>query len=162
MKHRKSAIATLYDAQGEMYTTYEDKAKLLWEATIMVINPQELIQPQDDLSWLHQPFTQEEINEVVSSMPTQKSPSLDGFNTDFIKRCWPLIKEDFYALCQGFYEENICLQSINGSYITLVPKVDTPLTVSDFRPISFLNTCIKLITKILANRLQRIILELIH
>jgi hypothetical protein len=38
----------------------------------------------------------------------------------------------------------------------------TPLTVSDYKPISLLNTSIKLVTKILANRLQKFIVNLIH
>ena len=41
-------------------------------------------------------------------------------------------------------------------------KKDRPSIVSDYRPISLLNCSIKLITKLLANRLQRRIMELIH
>jgi hypothetical protein len=60
-----------------------------------------------------------------------------------------------------FYH-NLCLHSINGSYITLIPKVDNPTKVSDFRHISLLNSLIKLLTKLLVNRLQTIILGVIH
>jgi len=45
------------------------------------------------------------------------------------------------------------LKSINSSYITLVPKKDNPETVNDFRPISLLNTPLKIIAKLLTNRL---------
>jgi hypothetical protein len=45
------------------------------------------------------------------------------------------------------------IQSINGSLITLIPKKDDALKVSDYRPISLLNTSVKIITKLLANRL---------
>jgi len=54
------------------------------------------------------------------------------------------------------------LRSINSSYITLVPKVDGAKTVSEFRPISLLNPSLKLITKLLAIRLQGVITNLIH
>jgi hypothetical protein len=54
------------------------------------------------------------------------------------------------------------MQSINGSHIVLVPKIDNPTKVGDYRPISLLNSSIKLITKILANRLQQVIPQLIH
>ena len=79
-----------------------------------------------------------------------------------LKKCWPLIKNDFYALCLDFFECKISLESINGSFIILVPKVNNPECVNDFRPISLLNCSIKLLTKILAERLQRIILEILH
>jgi hypothetical protein len=51
---------------------------------------------------------------------------------------------------------------LNGSHIVLVPKHDHAIKVSDFRPISLLNTSVKIITKILANRLQLVLPKLIH
>ena len=95
----------------------------------------------------------EEIDRVIQHLP----PGLDGFNTDFIKKCWSLIKDDFYNMCQAYFSCNICLQSINGSHITLIPERDGVTRVSDFRPISLLNTSMNIITKLLANRLQAVI-----
>jgi len=60
---------------------------------------------------------------------------------------------DFYNLCSAFHSGYICLKSINGSLITLIPKVDGPSRINDYRPISLLNSSIKLITKLLASRL---------
>lgn len=54
-----------------------------------------LIQPSMDLSLLEEPFLEEEINNIVKMLPMDKSPSSDGFNNEFIKKCWPLIKKDF-------------------------------------------------------------------
>jgi hypothetical protein len=78
------------------------------------------------------------------------------------KKCWRVISNDFYQLCAGFFDNNICLQSINNSCIVLIPKVDNPMVVSDFRPISLLNSSIKLLTKLLVNRLQSEILRIVH
>jgi hypothetical protein len=47
-------------------------------------------------------------------------------------------------------------------HITLLLKVDGPSRVSDYRPISLLNTSIEVLTKLLANRLQRVSIGLIH
>jgi hypothetical protein len=58
-------------------------------------------------------------------------------------------------MCFDLFDHSLCIQSINGSYITLIPKVPNPETVSDYRPISMLNSSIKLITKILSNRVQK-------
>jgi hypothetical protein len=73
-----------------------------------------------------------------------------------------VIRYDFYRLFQEFWEGKVNLQSINDSFITLIPKIASPETANDFRPISLLNICLKLITKLLANRLQNRILELVH
>ena len=56
-----------------------------------------------------------------------------------------------------------CLSSkFECSYITLIPKVDGPTKVNDFRPISLLNISMKIITKLLANRLQKLIQQIVH
>jgi retron-type reverse transcriptase len=65
-------------------------------------------------------------------------------------------------MIRDFFEEKINLESINSSYITLIPKTDNPSSASDFRPISLLNSVLKILTKLLANRLQKIILKLVH
>ena len=111
---------------------------------------------------LEEPFTNDEIDNIIKSLPSDKSPGPDGFNTDFVKKCWPIIKHDFYNLCHAFFEGEVCLQSINGSHIASIPKLDGAKKPSDFRPISLLNTSMKIITKLLANRLQSVIQRIIH
>jgi hypothetical protein len=95
-------------------------------------------------------------------MPPDKAPGPDGFNGHFLKTCWHIVRRDFYKLCDDFYNGNADLQSINESFITLVPKIQNPTTVNDFRPISLLNCSLKVITKLLADRLQSKTLQLVH
>jgi hypothetical protein len=128
----------------------------------MDLDLQNLIQPSKDLQHIEQPFSVEEIDVVIAQLPTHKSPELDGFNSDFMKKCWLVIKFDFYGMCQAFHGEDMCVASINNSYITLVPKKDNPQTVNDYKPISLLNSSIKLIIKLLAGRLQKIITTMVH
>jgi hypothetical protein len=83
-----------------------------------------LLHSDIDLTILEAPFTHDEIDAVVKDFPNNKSPGPDGFNAKFLKKCWPIIKTDFYYLCDNFHRGNLCLQSINGCFITLVPKKD--------------------------------------
>jgi hypothetical protein len=82
----------------------------------------------------------------VANFPSDISPGPDGFNTNFVKKCWQIIKHHFCNLCIAFHSGSICLESLNGSHITLIPKVDGPSKVSDYRPNSLLNTSIKILT----------------
>jgi hypothetical protein len=50
-----------------------------------------------------------------------------------------LIKHGIYDLCMDFFEGKVNLQAINSSFITLIPKVNTPTNLNDFRPISLIN-----------------------
>jgi hypothetical protein len=54
------------------------------------------------------------------------------------------------------------LWSINGSDVTMIPKIDNPSKVGYFKPISLFNNSVKLLTKLLTNRLQRVILIVVH
>ena len=103
-----------------------------------------------------------EVEEVVNSLPNAKAPGPDGFTGFFLKKCWHIVKWDFYDLCRDFWMGQINLQSINDSFITLIPKVTSPEGPNDFRPISLLNCCLKFVTKVLANRLQSKIKEIVH
>jgi hypothetical protein len=90
-----------------------------------------------------EPFLKDEIDRIIRIMPTNKAPGPDG----------SIVKEDFYQLCQDFFEGHLNLEPINNSFITLVPKLNNPERVNDYRPISLLNCSIKILTKILSERL---------
>jgi hypothetical protein len=155
-----------------MLSGHEAKAKTLWEAykirlgtkgeSVMVFDLNTVLQSSQDLDILEAPFSENEINSVIVSLPNGKAAGPDGFNSDFLKKCWPIIAQDFYDLCKSFHAREICIQSINGSHITLIPKKSTPMMVSDYMPISLLNTSIKIVKKLLANGLQNTITKLIH
>lgn len=55
-----------------------------------------------DLSDLEQVFTEQEIWEVIKSMPTDRAPGPDGFTGAFFIRAWPIIKVDLIACIHSF------------------------------------------------------------
>ena len=128
----------------------------------MHYNLDDLFSTQEGLEFLSAPFTREEIDNVVKQMPIDKAPGPDDFNRMFFKKYEHSIKEDMYQLCNDFFTGRVSLQAINSYFITLVPKCSHPVTPSDFRPISLLNSTLKLITKLMADKLQGIIISLIH
>jgi hypothetical protein len=168
ISHRQNSIPQLNE-QGLWVQDHEGKAGLLWNSfrkrmgvttsPVMIFDLQSLITAAPGLDELVLPFEHEEIDSVVKHMPIDNAPGPDSVNGMFMKRCWQIIKQDFYSLCDEFYNGTVNLECINSSYITLVPKTSNPETVNDFRPISLLNISLKLFTKILADN---VILKLIH
>jgi hypothetical protein len=86
-------------------------------------------------TWMS-PFIKEEIDVVIKHMPADKALSPDGFNGLFLKKCWHIIKEDIYNLCQDFYNGIVDIQPLNNALITLVLKINTSTSVNDFTNIS--------------------------
>jgi hypothetical protein len=172
VKHKRNTIASLTDENGIIHSEHNHKSNLLWDAFKSRLGSSDflgidfdltdLLTRNEDLQWLDSPFTKQEIDNIIKSLPSDKSPGPDGFNTNFITKCWHIIAQDFYDLCEKFYQEEVCLRSINGSFIVLIPKKDNPQKVGDFRPISLLNNSMKIITKLLANRLQTMMTRLVH
>jgi retron-type reverse transcriptase len=162
----------LTDVDGRQVSDHAEMAGLLWSSYKERMGMSEGIRMQFDLAALIEkvpgldeismPFLLEEMELVIKQMPPDKAPGPDGFNGHFLKKCWPIVKQQFFDLAADFHEGSLNLQNINGSYITLVPKVQSPETVNDFRPISLTNVCIKFLTKLVANRFQQKILKCIH
>jgi hypothetical protein len=59
--------------------------------TGIIFNLDNLLNANTNLSVLVAPFTNQEFDQVVKSLPSNKALGPDGFNTDFVKECWPII-----------------------------------------------------------------------
>lgn len=162
-RRKKTFISSLHGQTG-VVVRQEDKAKVVHEhfsrilgtpdSRTKALNWQELGYVHHNLDGLDAPFTQEEIENVVKTMPSEKAPGPDGFIGLFYKRCWGIIKEDLTQAVMSFYNHRTArLSLINEANIVLLPKNQLAATVSDYRPISLINSVAKIITKLLANRL---------
>ena len=87
-------------------------------------------------------------------MPKGKSPGPDGLPAEFFQNSWNHLGSELTNVILGFLNGGKILKEINNTFITLIPKIDNPLHVSDFRPISLCNTIYKLASKVLVNRLK--------
>jgi hypothetical protein len=171
-RFRRNAIALLQDNDGNDVSDHDLMAALLWndyknrmgtsEGIDMQFDLGRIINPVEGLDSLTVPFTKKEMDEVIMSMPVDRAPGPDGYNGLFLKKCWPIIQNEFYRLAEDFHNGTVKLQNINGSYITLVPKKAVAVQVNDFRPISLTNVCMNFLTKLAANRLQGKILSCLH
>ncbi|XP_021992095.1 uncharacterized protein LOC110888906 [Helianthus annuus] len=114
-----------------------------------------------DADWLESQFSVDEIKSAVFECGDDRAPRPDGFNFRFFKRFWNLFEQDFVSLLAVFFETGIINPGCGSSFITLVPKIKDPSGLDDYRPISLVGVVNKVISKVLANRLKKVIASVI-
>jgi hypothetical protein len=110
----------------------------------------------EDNNMLSNPFSLAEIEEVVKASDGNKSPGPDGFNFAFVKKFWRLMKGEVRIMFDQFHGNATLPKGMLSYFITLIPKVPSPLALGEFRPISLLGCLYKLIAKVLAGRLAKV------
>ncbi|GKU97686.1 hypothetical protein SLEP1_g10796 [Rubroshorea leprosula] len=107
-------------------------------------------------------FSKKEIYEAIQCCNGNKRPGPDGFNFTFIKKMWPILKEDIVAFAKEFWANGKLVKGSNASFIVLIPKKENPQGLGEFRPISLIGCRYKIISKILANRLSKVLPSIIN
>ncbi|KAJ0693348.1 putative RNA-directed DNA polymerase [Helianthus annuus] len=108
----------------------------------------------EDANGLVKPFSEKEIKDAVFNCWSDKAPGPDGFNFRFIKRFWSLFVDDFVAVLQNFATPGSISRGVSSSFVTLIPKVNDPVNLGEYRPITLIGVISKVISKILANRIK--------
>ena len=65
------------------------------------------------------------------------------------------------AFFDHFHRSSEFEQSLNASFLSLIPKKNNALNIKIFRPISLVGNAYKLLSKVLANRLKLVLDKLI-
>ncbi|GJT53852.1 RNA-directed DNA polymerase, eukaryota, reverse transcriptase zinc-binding domain protein [Tanacetum coccineum] len=110
-----------------------------------------------DRDYLERLVTHEEIKEAVWDCGSSKAPGPDGFSFAFVKKYWDIIKKDLHDFINSFFASCDMPYGANSSLFTLIRKVNNPTLITDFCPISLIGIHYKIIAKILANRLSKVI-----
>ncbi|CAH1436138.1 unnamed protein product [Lactuca virosa] len=98
--------------------------------------------------------TDEEIKVAMFDIDENRAPGPDGYSSKFFKSSWNIVGPEVCKAVREFFWTGKLLKGINATRIVLVPKVEFPRKVSDFRPIACCNTLYKCISKIIVNRIR--------
>ncbi len=94
-------------------------------------------------------------------LKARKSLGPDGFNFGLIKFCWEFIRDDILLAVNDFARVGKWPRGTNASFVCLVPKLENPQSLCDFRPISLVRCLYKIISKLLSLRLKKVMSKII-
>jgi len=125
---------------------------------LAVVQPQVTQAMNDNLL---RTFSPEEVDTTLSQMYHLNASGIDGFGVCFYQQYWNTIRGTNRKVILDFLNLGFFDNSINSTYIALIPKISPAVAVSEFRPISLCNVLYKIIAKVLANRLKKVLSSII-
>ena len=108
-------------------------------------------------------ITLEECETILNTFQNGKSPGDDGYTAEFYKQFFSLLGQDLVNSFNAAFDIGEMSVSQRRGVITLLPKEDSNLSLlSNWRPITLLNTDYKIASKVIAKRIERVLPSIIH
>jgi len=86
-----------------------------------------------------------------------KASGPDSFPAAFYQKSWATTGSEVCEAVLNFLNGGSLDTKLNATNLVLIPKISNPSRVTEYRPISLCNVIYKLISKVLANRLKRVL-----
>ena len=102
-------------------------------------------------------FREEEIRLALNQMHPTKAPSPNDVSPIFFEKYWDVVGQSVLSYVNKILNIGVMPKGLNETYICLIPKVDCLQKVTEFKPISLCNVVYKIVFKVLANRLKKIL-----
>jgi hypothetical protein len=110
---------------------------------------------------LDAPFDVTDVKRALFEMFPTKAPGPDGFLAHFFQCHWDTCGEEVSRVVLWILLGEDSPDVINKTFIVMISKITNPKELSQFRPISLCNVLYKIASKVVANRLKRVLPQII-
>ena len=110
-----------------------------------------------EASSLELSFREDEVFTAIKEMDGDKASGPDGFTRAFWQASWHLVKGEIMEVFRDFHANETYIRSLNATFLVLIPKKGGAGDLKDFRPISLLGSFYKILAKVLANHLKKVV-----
>ncbi|KAK2648656.1 hypothetical protein Ddye_016145 [Dipteronia dyeriana] len=111
---------------------------------------------KEEKGMLEEHFSVEEVWSALCVCDGNKELGPDGLKINFIRTNYEIVKNDFMNFLGEFYRDSSVVKHLNNTFLALIPKIRNPNSLKDYRPISLVRVTYKILAKVLANRLKKV------
>ena len=107
-----------------------------------------------DIDRLGNEITEQEIHTAIKDLNKNKAPGIDGIPIEFYQTFWQVIKFELINVIKNISTGTFLKNNQRQAIITLIPKGGDQSLLKNWRPVSLICCDVKVVSKILANRLK--------
>ena len=149
LKHQEQFYRELYTADKKV------QFKIVNNSGIQV---SEDIRDQQNI-----PFSMDEMARALKELKSDKTPGGDGWSPEFYKMFFKQLAKPMFDMFQHSFEEKELPGDLTSGIINLIPKSNKDSRILKFlRPITILGADYKVLEKMIANRLEAPLQEIIN
>jgi hypothetical protein len=105
---------------------------------------------------LEQGLTLIEFDKAVELAKNNTAPGIDSISNKFIKNFWPYFRKLLFEYANCCYNKGTLTENFRSAKIRLIPKKGDITLLKNWRPISLLNCFYKIISRVIAIRLRKV------
>ncbi|KAH7441137.1 hypothetical protein KP509_03G026800 [Ceratopteris richardii] len=125
--HFRNLFAATYKSDEAWFTSLQD---------LLAFTPQKL--DSHIAAACEKSISEEEVFMALKLLKNGKAPGMDGISKEFVLAFWPSLKDLLLNVCNEIWMQEKMPYSFKLGKVKLIPKVDVPKRIGDWRPITMM------------------------
>ncbi|GLT41441.1 hypothetical protein SLA2020_155070 [Shorea laevis] len=107
------------------------------------------------------PVNEDDVRRAIMSMDPFKAPGSDGFQAYFYQNNWEVVGPSICNFVKQAFQTGCFDEQLNETLLCIIPKIDQLERLNLLRPISLCNVVVKIITKIMVNKIRPLLTTIV-